>query len=67
MGAPGGGHAALPPLQPDPGQPLEVEVVQPDGGRALVVGVLDSVPDTTHGRAMKIKLCDARGRVLQAE
>jgi len=49
-----------------PGQRLEVEVVQPDGGRALVVGVLDSVPDTTHGRALKIKVCDAQVRVLPA-
>ena len=47
-----------------PGQLLEVEVVQPDGGRALVVGVLDSVPDTTHGRAMKIKVCDAQVQSL---
>src|SRR3954452_17876580 len=28
-----------------PGQLLEVEVVQPDGGRALVAVVLDAVPD----------------------
>jgi hypothetical protein len=49
-----------------PGQRLEVEVVQPDGGRALVVGVLDSVPDTTHGRALKIKVCDAEVRTLPA-
>jgi len=50
-----------------PGQRLEVEVVQPDGGRALVVGVLDPVPDTTHGRALKIKVRDARVRALPAE
>ena len=50
-----------------PGQHLEVEVVQPDGGRALVSGVLDAVPDTTHGRALKIRVCDARVRVLPAE
>ena len=50
-----------------PGQRLEVEVVQPDGGRALVVGVLDSVPDTTHGRALKIKVCDVRITPLQPE
>ena len=50
-----------------PGQRLEVEVVQPDGGRALVVGVLDAVPDTAHGRALKIKVCDARVQALQAE
>ena len=50
-----------------PGQHLEVEVVQPDGGRALVVGVLDSVPDTSHGRAMKIRVCDARVQALPAK
>jgi hypothetical protein len=37
-----------------------VEVVQPDGGRALVAGVLDAVPETTHGQALRIKVCDAR-------
>jgi hypothetical protein len=60
----------MPPFRPYslmPGQRLEVEVVQPDGGRALVVGVLDSVPDTTHGRALKIKVCDARVQALPAE
>jgi hypothetical protein len=50
-----------------PGQPLEVEVVQPDGGRALVTGVLDSVPNTTHGQAMKIRVCDARVQALPAK
>jgi hypothetical protein len=49
-----------------PGQRLEVEVVQPDGGRALV-GVLDAVPDTTHGRAVKIRVCDAQVQALSAE
>jgi hypothetical protein len=47
-----------------PGQRLEVEVVQPDGGRALVSGVLDAVPDTAHGRAMKIRVCKAQVRAL---
>jgi hypothetical protein len=47
-----------------PGDRLEVEVVQPDGGRALVIGVLDAVPDTTHGRALKIRVCDAQVRAL---
>ena len=50
-----------------PGQRLEVEVVQPDGSRALVSGVLDSVPDTAHGRAMKIRICDVRIMPLRAE
>ena len=60
----------MPPFRPYslmPGQRLEVEVVQPDGGRALVVGVLDSVPDTSHGRALKIKVCDARVQALEVK
>jgi hypothetical protein len=66
--APHGGRTA--PFRPyslTPGQRLEVEVVQPDGGRALVAGVLDSVPDTTHGRALKIRVCDAQVRALPAK
>ncbi len=50
-----------------PGQRLEVEVVQPDGGRALVSGVLDAVHDTAHGRAMTIRICDVRITPLRAE
>ena len=34
-----------------PGDRIEVEVVQPDGGRALVVGKLDKVPEAAGGRA----------------
>jgi hypothetical protein len=38
---------ALPPAVRIPaGDRLEVEVVQPDGGRALVVGKLDTVPES---------------------
>jgi len=33
-----------------PGDRIEVEVVQPDGGRALVVGKLDAVPEAAGGR-----------------
>ena len=50
-----------------PGQRLEVEVIQPDGGRALVAGVLDAVPETTHGQALRIRVCDARVQALGAE
>ena len=32
-----------------PGDRLEVEVVQPDGGRALVIGELDAVPEGAGG------------------
>ena len=49
-----------------PGQRLEVEVVQPDGGRALVAGVLEAVPQTTHGQAPRIRVCDAQVQVLRA-
>jgi hypothetical protein len=43
-----------------PGQLLEVEIVQPDGGRALVVGKLDAVPEAAGGRALRIVVCDAQ-------
>jgi hypothetical protein len=42
-----------------PGDPVEVEVVQPDGGRALVVGKLDAVPEAAGGRALSIRVSDA--------
>jgi hypothetical protein len=32
-----------------PGDRLEVEVVQPDCGRALVIGKLDAVPEAPAG------------------
>jgi hypothetical protein len=34
----------------------------PDGGRALAVGTLDSVPTATGGRALRIVVCDVRAR-----
>ncbi len=43
-----------------PGDRIEVEVVQPDGGRALVVGKLDAVPEVAGGRALRIVVSDAR-------
>ena len=49
-----------------PGDRLEVEVVQPDGGRALVVGKLDAVPKAAGGRAMRIVVCDAQITALPA-
>jgi hypothetical protein len=61
----------MPSLRPtytiSPGDRLEVEVVQPNGARALVTGKLDSVPDTTHGRALRIRVVDARVQTMQAE
>jgi hypothetical protein len=50
------------------GQYLEVEVAQPDGGRALVSGTLDSVPLATWGGGvMRIRVCAERVLVLEAE
>lgn len=43
-----------------PGDRIEVEIVQPDGGRALVVGKLDAVPEVAGGRALRIVVCDAQ-------
>ncbi len=59
----------MPPFRPyclKPGQLLEVEVVQPDGGRALVAGVLDSLPETTHGQALRIRVREAKVQALPA-
>ena len=47
-----------------PGDRIEVEVVQPDGGRALVVGKLDAVSDTAGGRALRIRVCEAQVQAL---
>ena len=49
-----------------PGDRLEVEVVQSDGGRALAVGKLDAVPEAAGGRALRIVVCEARITVLPA-
>jgi hypothetical protein len=50
-----------------PSDRLEVEVVHPDGGRALVVGKLDAVPESAGGRALRIIVTDARIAPLTAE
>jgi hypothetical protein len=43
------------------GQPLEIEVVQPDGGRTLVVGALDAVPEgRPGGLALRLRARDAQ-------
>jgi hypothetical protein len=49
-----GAHVGpIPPFRPSyaiyPGDRIEVEVVQPDGGRALVVGRLNAVPESAGG------------------
>jgi hypothetical protein len=43
---------------------MEVEVVQPNGGCALVVGKLDAVPE---GKALRVRVCDARVQALTAK
>ena len=49
-----------------PGDRLEVEVVQSDGGRDLVMGRLDSAPVGAAGLALRIVVCDAQVQVLPA-
>jgi len=49
-----------------PGDTIQIVVVQKDGGRALVVGKLDRVPDITAGRACKLEVHATDVRVLAA-
>ena len=49
-----------------PGDRIEVEVVQPDGGRALVIGKLDAVPQAAGGLALRTVVCDALMSALPA-
>jgi hypothetical protein len=44
----------LPSYKICPDDRLDVEVVHPDGGRALVVGKLDSVPNVAGGCALRL-------------
>jgi hypothetical protein len=50
-----------------PGIRIEVEVVQPDGGRTLVVGKLDAVPEVAGGKALQIRVGDAQVQALAGE
>ncbi len=50
-----------------PGQRIEIEVVQPDGARALVVGTLDSIPTAAAGQALQLRVVGARVQTLPAE
>jgi hypothetical protein len=43
-----------------PGDRIAVEIVQPDGRRALVVGKLDAVPEAAGRRALRMVVCDAQ-------
>ena len=59
--------AAVPVVQNSPpGDRFEVEVVQPDGRRALVVGKLDGVPEAAGSLALRAVVCDAVVRTLPA-
>ncbi|MGD9530137.1 MAG: hypothetical protein AB7I38_11935 [Dehalococcoidia bacterium] len=50
-----------------PGHPIEVEIRQPDGARAIAVGVLHSVPEShTGGVARRLVGGDARVQALPA-
>jgi hypothetical protein len=49
-----------------PGDGLEVEIVQSDGGRALVAGTIDSAPEAAGGLALRIRVCDAQVQALPA-
>jgi hypothetical protein len=50
-----------------PGEMLEIEVEDVSGARAVVKGRLDSILHALWGgRALKIKLCEARARALPA-
>jgi hypothetical protein len=62
----GWAHADRPVYRIRPGDRLEVEVVAPDGGRALVIRKLDAVPDGAGGLAPRIRVCDAQVRALPA-
>ena len=48
------------------GDRLEVEVVQPGCGPALVIGKLDAVPEGAGGLALRIRVYDAQVRMLPA-
>jgi hypothetical protein len=49
-----------------PGDRVAVEVVQSDGGRALVVGTLGAAPEAAGGEALRIRVGAAAVRALPA-
>ena len=47
------------------GQSLSIEIEQPDGARAIVVGTVDSVPlSVWRGKVLKLRITDARAAAL---
>jgi hypothetical protein len=49
----------------EPGQEITIEIEQPDGVRAVVVGAVDSVPHSYwRGRVLKLRIADTRAAAL---
>jgi hypothetical protein len=49
----------------EPGQEIRIEIEQPDGARALVVGTIDCVPlSIWRGQVLKVKVVDAHAKAL---
>ena len=47
------------------GQKITIEIEQPDRARAVVVGTVDSVPDSYwRGRVLKLRIADERAAAL---
>jgi hypothetical protein len=49
-----------------PGHGLRIEVEQPNGARALIVGTLDSIPIAAGGEALHLVICNATVTALPA-
>ena len=66
----GATHAeGMPPLgyRIVPGHGLRIEVEQPNGARALIVGTLDSIPIAAGGEALHLVICNATVTALPAK
>jgi hypothetical protein len=49
----------------EPGQEIKIEIQQPDGARALVIGVVDAVPHAYWGgRVLTLRITEARACAL---
>ena len=49
------------------GHGLRIEVEQPNGARALIVGTLDSIPIAAGGEALHLVICNATVTALPAK
>jgi len=49
------------------GHGLRIEVEQPNGARALIVGTLDSIPIAAGGEALHLAICNATVTALPAK